>query len=153
MQENSSLRTNDHTSGVRRHAGSAMITALIMLYYGFEQLAEPAVTDWFTRCNWLLFHTMRIGGIMMTAVAIWLWIGHAPALIADAVVSIAIGVVMMMTGVGMLVDGGGTLQNVLIAGFGLMFASAGVRRWRMYTEYARSDHSAAEDEPRAEKSA
>lgn len=153
MQDDSSLRANDHRSGIRRHAGSALIPALIMLYYGFGQLAEPTVTDWFARCNWLLFQTMRIGGITMTAVAIWLWIGHAPALIADAVVSIAVGIVLMVTGVGMLIDGGGTLQNAMIAGFGLMFTSAGAGRWREYADHARSGSPVSNDKPSSEQSA
>ena len=153
MHYDPSPNANHHKSGVRRYAGSALIAALIMLYYGFEQLAEPAVTDWFTRCNWLLYHTMRIGGITMAAVAIWLWIGHPLALVADAVVSVAVGIVLIVTGVGMLIDGGGTLGNALIAGFGLMFASAGTSRWRAYSEYARSYRHDSKDEPRSERSA
>ncbi len=121
---------------VRRNAGTAAIAAVLMLYFGFAQLAEPGGTDLFSRCNLVFYHALRVGGVAMTIIAVWSWFGYPSALMVDSVVSVVIGVVFMLTGAGMLVDGGASLQSVLIVIFGGMFLSAGIRSRRVYARIA-----------------
>lgn len=133
MNHQSQIQTDDKQR-VRRNAGSAAIAAVFMLYFGFERLSEPTITDLFSKANWVFYHTVRIGGVAMAAIAVWSWIGHTSALIVDAVVSIVIGALFALTGVCMLIDGGGMFQTILNGVFGWMFYAAGVNNWSTYQE-------------------
>ncbi len=118
---------------VRRNTMAAAIAALLLCYYGYYGLSEPVVTDLFTRSNWLFYHTLRIGGVMMGGLAAWSLTGMVQALAVDGVVSILIGGLFALSGGGMLIDGGGVSMNtILIIIFGMMFFGTGRRNWLTY---------------------
>lgn len=106
-----------------------------MLFFGFAHLAEPSGTDLFGRSWLVLYHTLRIGGLAMATIALWLGTGHLPALLADAVVAILIGAVLILTGAGMLLDGGDALQTIVNVFCGGMFVSSGLRNRREFLEF------------------
>lgn len=112
---------------VRRNTTPAVIAALLLGYYGFFTLAEPDGTDLYSQCNWLFYHTLRIGGVLMGLMAVWSLTGMALALVVDGVVSMVIGALFALTGGGMLLDGGVGLNTILIIIFGMMFVGAGRR--------------------------
>ena len=126
------MTTERIRSAVRQNAVSAAIAAACMLYFGFRAFAEPTGASLFERSNWILFHTLRIGGIAMALVAIGSWLGYRPVLMVDAVVSTVVGLLFIVSGGGMLIDGGAAIQNALVILFGLMFVSAGVRTARRH---------------------
>jgi len=124
---------NRTLSAHARQAGTAAaIGAALLLYFGFVQLAAPTGNDLFSQSWWLLYHTLRVGGIALGIVTLWLWTGHAPALLVDGIVTGAIGAILILTGVGMLVDGGGMGQPVINVLCGGMFVSAGLYNARLY---------------------
>ena len=117
---------------VRRHAGSAAFAAARMLFFGFAYLAKPDGTDLFARAWLVLYYTLRLGGIAMAAIAVWLWTGNRSALAADAAVAAAVGVLLILTGLGMLAAGGDSLQMIINVVCGWMFFSSGLRNGREY---------------------
>ena len=122
---------------VRSNAGSTTIAAALMLYFGFVHLAEPTGTDLFSWAAWILFHTLRIGGITMAILAVWSLIGQPIVMAVDAFASIIIGAIFMLTGLAMFIDGGGMFQPLLYAIFGWTFISAGQNNRSTYS-YIRS---------------
>jgi len=144
---------------VARQAGaSAAVGAALLLYFGFVQLAAPADNDLFSQSWWLLYHTLRVGGIGLALVSVWLWIGHAPALLADGIVSGIIGALLILTGIGMLVGGGGLTQPLINVLCGGMFVSAASHNARLYLHRhtERTSHQPAllvpDDRPQSSKS-
>jgi hypothetical protein len=125
--------SDEMAARVRGNVVPATIAAVLMTLYGFFYLAEPAGTDLFSRSAWVFFHTLRIGGVAMAALALWSLSGHRHALLADAIVSWLIGASLILTGVGMLIDGGGALQSILNVVFGSMFVSAGTHNGRAFS--------------------
>ncbi len=122
---------------VRRHAGSAAFAAALMLFFGFAYLAKPDGTDLFARAWLVLYYTLRLGGIAMAAIAVWLWTGSRFALAADAAVAATVGVLLVLTGLGMLAAGGDSLQMIINVVCGWMFFSSGLRNGREYLELRR----------------
>ena len=119
---------------VRRHAGSAAFAAALMLFFGFAYLAKPDGTDLFARAWLVLYYTLRLGGVVMAAIAVWLWTGNRFALAADAAVAATVGVLFILTGLGMLATGGDSLQMIINVVCGWMFFSSGLRTGREYLE-------------------
>jgi hypothetical protein len=123
---------------VRPNVVPAAIVAVLMCAYGFGRLARPETDSLFGWCNLVLYYTLRIGGIGFGLVAIWSLIGQLPALVVDAVLSIACGVIFMLTALGRWVDGGDVLNSALFVVFGWMFIGVGLRNWRLYQHLAHS---------------
>ncbi len=117
---------------VRRHVTPAAIGAVLLLYFGFNHLAEPTGSDWFHRAAWVFFHTLRIGGVSMGVVVVGLAMGHPLALAFDALVAVVIGVLLVGTGVVMLLAGGEAAQSIINLVCGSGFVSSGVHSWREY---------------------
>jgi hypothetical protein len=117
---------------VRQNFGPAAIGAICLLYFGFFHLTEPSGADLFSRANWVFYHTLRIGGLAMAAIALWCVVGRPIALAVDAVVSVLIGGLLILTGLGMAVDGGDMLQTVINVVCGGMFISSGFHNWKDY---------------------
>ena len=115
---------------VRQNVAPAAIGAAFLLYFGFFQLAEPTGTELFDRASWVFYHTLRVGGFAMAAVAAWSMFGQPITLAVDAVVTVAIGILLILTGLGMSVDGGAMVQTIINVVCGAMFSSSGVRNWR-----------------------
>jgi len=122
------------TEVVRRNTIAAAVAALLLCYYGYYGLAEPVVTDLFTRSHWLFYHTLRIGGVLMGVIAVWSITGMVQALAVDGVVACLIGVLFALAGGGMLIDSGGAvgMNTILIIIFGMMFVGAGRRSWQTF---------------------
>ena len=121
---------------VRQNVTPAAIGAAFLLYFGFFQLTEPTDTELFDRASWVFYHTLRLGGVAMGAVAAWAVFGHPITLAGDAVVTVAIGALLILTGLGMAVDGGAMVQTIINVVCGGMFISSGVRNWRDYRFFA-----------------
>lgn len=117
---------------VRQNVAPAAIGAAFLLFFGFFQLTEPTGTELFDRASWVFYHTLRVGGLAMGAVAAWSLLGQPITLGIDAVVTVAIGALLIFTGVGMAVDGGAMIQTIINVVCGGMFTSSGVRNWRDY---------------------
>jgi hypothetical protein len=120
---------------VRQNVTPAAIGAAFLLYFGFFQLTEPTDTELFDRASWVFYHTLRLGGVAMGAVAAWSLLGQSITLAVDAVVTVAIGALLILTGLGMAVDGGAMVQTVINVVCGGMFSSSGVRNWRDYRSF------------------
>jgi len=117
---------------VRNNAWSTAIAAVLMCLYGFAWLAKPTPTDLFSWCALVLYHTLRLGGVVMAIVTVWSLLGRPAVLAVDAISSTLIGVVFVSTGIGMLVDGGAVFNSVLIVLFGGLFIRSGVQNWHLF---------------------
>jgi hypothetical protein len=133
---------------VRQNAGSAGIAALLMLYFGFSALAAPTGTGLFERSNWLLYNTVRIGGVAMAVIAAWSLLGNPLVLAVDAVVSTAVGLSLIVSGGGMLIGGGDAFQNAMLILFGMMFVGAGVRNGRLFAHLSARERRASNADAR-----
>jgi hypothetical protein len=123
---------NSYRNAVRQNAGAAAFGAALLLFFGFYYLAEPSRGDLFGKSAWVLYHTLRIGGVATAAIALWLWTGHRPALVADALIAGLIGVLFILTGTGMLIDGGDMLQVIINAFCGVLFIRAATHSADLY---------------------
>lgn len=123
---------SDITLRVRHNTGSAALAAACLIYFGFFHLAKPVGDDLFSVASLVFVYTLQIGGALMAMVVLLSLLGHAIALLLDAVVSVGIGVLFALTGVAMLLGGGDVLQTVLNVMFGAMFLAAGVRNGQYY---------------------
>ncbi len=117
---------------VRRAATGTAIGAALLLFFGFVHLARPTGTDLFSQAWLVVYYALRIGGVASAAIAVWLWTGHRPALIVDAVVAVLLGVIFVLSGLAMLFDGGGAFQSAIITICGGSFVSSGFRNGRDY---------------------
>jgi len=117
---------------VRQNVAPAAVGAAFLLFFGFYRLAEPTGAELFDRASWVFYHTLRVGGLAMGAVAAWSMLGQPITLAVDAVVTVAIGALLILTGLGMAVDGGPMVQTIINVVCGGMFTSSGVRNWRDY---------------------
>jgi len=117
---------------VRQNVVPAAIGAAFLLYFGFLHLAEPTGTDLFNRANWVFYHTLRLGGLAMAAVALWSMLGQGITLAVDAVITVVIGGLLILTGLAMAIDGGDMLQTVINVVCGGMFVSSGRHNWKDY---------------------
>lgn len=117
---------------VRQNVAPAAIGAAFLLYFGFFHFTEPTGTELFDRASWVFYHTLRVGGLAMAAVAVWSLLGQPTTLAIDAVVTVAIGALLILTGLGMALDGGAMVQTIINVVCGGMFISSGVRNWRDY---------------------
>jgi len=117
---------------VRQNVAPAAIGAAFLLFFGFYQLAEPTGTELFDQAWWVFYHTLRVGGVALTAVAAWSLFGYPITLAVDAVVTVAIGLLLILTGLGMAADGGALIQTIINVVCGGMFVSSGVRNWKDY---------------------
>ena len=125
-------RPPDVLPGVRQAATSTAIGAALMLFFGYAHLARPDGTDLFGYASFVLYHALRIGGLISAGIAIWLWFGHRPALIVDAVVAVVLGAILVLSGIAMVIDGGYPLQPAIITICGASFVSSGIRSGRTY---------------------
>jgi len=117
---------------VRQNVVPAAIGAGFLLYFGFLHLAEPTGTDLFNRANWVFYHTLRLGGLAMAAVALWSMLGQGITLAVDAVITVVIGGLLILTGLAMAIDGGDMLQTIINVVCGGMFVSSGRHNWKDY---------------------
>lgn len=124
------------TMRVRQNVAPAAIGTAFLVYFGFFAMAEPAGTDLYHRAALIFYHTLRLGGLAMGAVALWSMLGRPITLAVDAVVTFLIGVLLILTGLAMAVDGGAMIQTVINVVCGGMFISSGLRNWRDYQFYA-----------------
>ena len=115
---------------VRQNVAPAAIGAAFLLFFGFLRLTEPTGTELFDNASWVFYHTLRLGGLAMAAIAAWSVFGHPITLAIDAVVTVAIGTLFIITGLGMAVDGGAMGQTIINVVCGGMFISTGVRNWK-----------------------
>lgn len=121
---------------VRQNTAPAAIGTAFLVYFGFFAVAEPTGTDLYHRAAWAFYHTLRLGGLAMGAVALWSMLGQPMTLVVDAVVTVLIGVLLILTGLAMAVDGGAMIQTIINLVCGGMFISSGARNWRDYQFYA-----------------
>ena len=119
---------------VRQAATGTAIGAVLLLFFGFVHLARPTGTDLFSHAWLVVYYALRIGGVASAAIAVWLWTGQRPALIADAVVAVLLGVILVLSGLAMLFDGGGAFESAIITICGGSFVSSGVRHGRDYLQ-------------------
>jgi len=121
---------------IRGQAGSALLGAGLMLFFGFAYMNEPAGTDLFNRAAWVFFHTLRIGGVAMLLAACALMSGYTVALLLDAVVAGIIGLLLIGTGVAMAVDGGDLVQTAINLFCGYGFVTSARKNWSVYQQSA-----------------
>ncbi|MDO8630345.1 MAG: hypothetical protein Q7R41_07615 [Phycisphaerales bacterium] len=119
---------------IRQAGTGTAIGAALLLFFGFVQLARPTGTDLFSHAWLAVYYALRIGGVASAAIAFWLWTGHRPALIADAVLAVLLGAIFVLSGLAMLFDGGGAFQCAIITICGGMFVSSGFRNGRDYMQ-------------------
>ena len=118
---------------VRQNVAPAAIGAAFLLYFGFySQLTEPTGTELFDRAWWVLYHTLRVGGVALAAIALWSMLGQGITLAVDAVVAVLIGALLILTGLAMAIDGGDMLQTIINVVCGGMFISSGLHNWKDY---------------------
>lgn len=122
----------DVRSIIRQTATGTAIGAALMLYFGYAHLARPMGTDVFGYASLVLFHALRIGGLISVGIAIWLWVGHRTALLVDAVVALVLGMTFLLSGIAMVLNGGDVFQSAIIAICGGTFVSSGIRTGRTY---------------------
>ena len=135
MRSGAGERSNGSPETLRRVRGNALpaaVAAALLLYFGYGRLSEPSGTDLFHQAGWVFYHTLRLGGLAMAAIAVWSWIGQRHALIVDAVASTVIGLLLIVTGAAMIIDGGDALQTLINVVCGGMFVSSGIRNGRDY---------------------
>jgi hypothetical protein len=119
---------------LRQAATGTAIGAALLLFFGFVHLARPTGTDLFSHAWLAVYYALRIGGVASAAMAVWLWTGHRPALIVDAVVAVLLGAIFVLSGLAMLFDGGDVIQSAIITICGGTFVSSGFRNGRDYMQ-------------------
>lgn len=127
----------------RRNAVPAAIAAAFMLYFGFLRLAAPTGSGIFEQSNWIFYHTLRIGGVVMALIALLSMAGVVMNLAIDAVASLVIGVLFVLTGGGMLLGGGAPIQTVINVFVGMMFLSSARGNWSYWQFVQKSCASAS----------
>jgi hypothetical protein len=148
-----SRNENDPSGGYCRPvmaevAFTAAIGAALMLFVGFglnlKGVADSRLynlsVDGFT---W----TMKVGGILMGAVAVLLWVGWASALLVDAVLTITVGAIMIAAGGVWLSQS--DMEGFLLLIFGALFLHSGRRSWiahQALTSSRRGQYAAEEAE-------
>lgn len=119
-------------AALRSQGTSTAIGAALLLYFGFMQLDFSTGAGLFETSANVFIYTLRIGGIALMAMALFLWAGWRPALLLDGLASIPIGILMVLCSVGMMAGGGGFgLNNVIILFCGVMFVSSGRNSLRL----------------------
>lgn len=139
----SSQRSMDVGSIARRNAVPAAIAAAFMLYFGFLRLASPTGSGIFEQSNWIFYHTLRIGGVVMAVIALLSLAGVVINLAIDAVASLLIGMLFILTGGGMLLGGGDPIQTVINVFVGMMFLSSARGNWSYWQFVQKSGASAS----------
>jgi len=120
-------------SQARVAAGSTAFAAALLLYFGYSSL-EPARNDLGDWSLWIMFYTLRYGGLACAALTVVLFLGIAAALVVDAIVSSLIGILLILTGIGLAVGGGTMMQAAINVVCGFMFASYGIRTGLQFVE-------------------
>ncbi|MCP4594177.1 MAG: hypothetical protein GY842_25900 [bacterium] len=134
--------TPQHSSAirlaVRRNAIWAAGAAAIMLYYGlYVGLGSEPPPDWPARLragSWLALYTLEIGGVLMLLSTILSVVGIRPALLFDALASVAIGLGLGVSGA--LRIAGAEFSPLLFILFGAVFIHSGYRNWSEYNDLA-----------------
>lgn len=112
---------------VRSTALWAALAAAIMLFFGYRT-EWPLPENSVPRAGTYLFvYTLKIGGWVMLAEALWLWTGRRAALVCDGVVTVLIGILLVLGG---LLMTPGNWKAILFIVFGLLFIHSGLRSWR-----------------------
>lgn len=119
---------------VRKAAPATLIGAVLMLYFGFVQLARPSGDDLFSRAGLVLYYTLRIGGVAFAGTTLLLFLGWLTALAIDAALAVPTGAVLVGCGVAMMVDGGSGINSIILILCGGSFVSSG---WRNGHEFLR----------------
>lgn len=128
-------RILDLGASVRSNTGGAALAAGLLIFFGFIYPFEPvAGSGLFYAGQSLLFFALRVGGLAMVAVSVWLAFGHLPALAADAAVSIVLGAMIAIAGAFMLIDGGWWVQALIILVSGGTFLTGGLRNGRDFLD-------------------
>lgn len=120
-------RTPNQTiaAAVRSRALWPGIAALLLCYFGFFYYSGGVTTG-----GWVLFYTLRLGGVAMAVSTLLLLTGWKTALAIDGIASMLIGGGLFASG--MLMISGDTTQGLLNLVFGYMFASSG---WSSYSDW------------------
>ena len=128
-------RILDLGASVRSNTGGAALATGLLIFFGFIYPFEPAAgSGLFYAGQSLLFFSLRVGGLAMVAVSVWLSFGHMPALAADAAVSIVLGSMIAIAGGFMLIDGGWWVQALIILVSGGTFLTGGLRNGRDFLD-------------------
>lgn len=122
---------------MRHAATNAAIAAGLLTFFGYGYGLIYPSSPRALRLAWLAVdYAMCVGGPASAAIAIWLWIGHRPALIVDAVVAVILGAIFVLSGMVMVVEGGDVLQAAVIVICGASFISSGMRNGQDFTRIA-----------------
>ncbi len=124
----------DVEARVRGNAGSAAISAAMLLLFGFFYFEGGAVgTPLFQKASLLFICALRFGGFMMIAVAVWSCFGSPAALVADAISAVLIGLLLLLSAGLMMLAKGVAFENVLYSFCGVTFIASSLRTWREYS--------------------
>lgn len=120
-------RTPNQTiaAAVRSRALWPGIAAVLLCYFGFFYYSGGVTTG-----GWVLFYTLRLGGVAMAVSTLLLLTGWKTALAIDGIASMLIGGGLFASGV--LMISGDTTQGLLNLVFGYMFVSSG---WSGYNDW------------------
>ena len=78
MSSAGSGRILDLGASVRSNTGGAALAAGLLIFFGFIYPIEPAAgSGLFYTGQSLLFFALRLGGLAMVGVSVWLSFGHA----------------------------------------------------------------------------
>jgi len=128
-------RIVDLGASVRSNTSGSALAAGLLIFFGFIFLAEPVGgAGLFSTGQSLLFLTLRLGGLAMVVISVWLSFGHLPALAADSAVSILVGALIATAGALMLIDGGLWVQALIILVSGGSFLTSGLRNGRDFLD-------------------
>ncbi|MHC5110886.1 MAG: hypothetical protein ACYTHJ_13535 [Planctomycetota bacterium] len=130
-------QNTDVGSRARMNTQASAFTAGMMILFGYFYFLIPeSPSNLVENANVWFVYALRIGGLLMVAVAVLCSLGHSLGLLMDAIISTTVGVVLLATGVIMLFDGGITLECAAIGFAGVMLGTAGLRIGRDYLQFA-----------------
>lgn len=126
----------DVQARVRANTGSAALTGALLVVFGFFWFGGAVVgeTGLLATGKDLLLYTLRLGGLLMIAIAVWCSIGIPIALLFDGVICAVIGVFIVIGAVLMMIGGGVVLGPALCVVCGVTIITTGVRDWVDYCQ-------------------
>ncbi len=127
----------DAPTCVRRYTGSTAMTAALLILFGYFMFGSDLISAEDTSTvfiiAWQVFvHTLRLGGLLMAALAVCISIGFPMALLADAIVTAAIGALLVVSCVLFLASDGLGLDYIICGLCGFSLLASGFRCWRDY---------------------
>ena len=125
-------RADSTAHHVTRNFWPIAIFAALLLFFGFYWFQRPSGSGVFLIGDTLFQYTLRIGGIVMAALALSSLTGKLGVLALDGVGSVAIGVLLIGSALLMLAGGDRSINQFIYIICGVMTASSGWRNWRDY---------------------